>query len=111
MQSRLCRIRETCDVFRLCCLYIHLPSMWKGLDHCWSCISLSNTTPKASVQPDTSDIHFEAALFEQLHLAQMKGNVCHKDCVSFSCLLQNFSTGREELLITILCLLSGHMSF
>lgn len=86
MQIRLCGSRKICAFFAA--FTVHLASIWKQLDHCWSCVSLSNAAPAASIRPNTLDGHFEAKLFEQLHIARMKGNARCKDRVSFSCLLQ-----------------------
>lgn len=88
---------------------VHLPSIWKELDHCWSCVSLSNTAPAASIQPDIPVWHFEAELFEKLHIAQMKGDAHSKDRVSVSCLSQHFWTASLLMPFFFLCLLSGDM--
>lgn len=72
---------------------VHLHPIRKELDRCWSCVSLSNTAPAASVQPATSDGHFEAKLFEQVHLGRMKGA---RDCFPFPLFVAAFLNGKSK---------------
>lgn len=83
-------------IFPFAAFTVRLHPIWKELDHCWSCVSLSNTAPAASVQPDASDRHFEAKLFEQIHLVQMKGT---QDCFSFPLFVAAFLNGKIPNLI------------
>lgn len=80
-------------IFPFAAFTVHFHPIWKELDRCWSCVSLSNTAPAASVQPDTSDRHFEAKLFEQVHLVQMKGA---QDCFSFPLFVAAFLKGKNQ---------------
>lgn len=80
-------------IFPFAAFTVHLHPLWKELDRCWSCVSLSNSAPAASAQPDTSDRHFEAKLFEQVHLVQMKGA---QDCFSFPLFVAAFLNGRNQ---------------